>query len=104
MPDHIHFVVEGVSTTADLQSLAKDFKQRTGFAYKRQTGQPLWQEGFYDRVLRQDENLEETVRYLLGNPVRAGLVRHPIEWPYVMSERFDLRELLEGVERVESWT
>jgi hypothetical protein len=81
-------------------TFAKDFKQRTGFAYTRATGRRLWQEGSYDRVLRADENVEEVVRYRLGNPVRAGLVRHPFEWPHIMSERYDLREFLEGVERI----
>jgi putative transposase len=102
MPDHLHMVVEGIAPTSDLEAFVKDFKQRTGYAYKRNTGQLLWQEGYFDRVLREDEQLPVAARYLLANPVRGGLVRNVLEWPYIASERYDLRELLEGAERVET--
>ena len=97
MPDHLHLLVEAERDTSDLRVFVWDFKRRAGFAFKRTTGTPLWQEGFYDRVLRNDESSRIVARYLLENPVRAGLARHPLEWPFLGSERYDLRTLLEGV-------
>lgn len=41
-----------------------------------------WQEGCFDRLLRSDESLSDKWEYLRQNPVRAGLVSTPEEWPY----------------------
>ena len=35
---------------------------------------PLWQTGFHDRALRDDEDLRVAARYVVANPLRAGLV------------------------------
>jgi REP element-mobilizing transposase RayT len=96
MPDHAHLLVEALAEDACLLPFVSEFKQRTGFAFKRLAGQALWQDGFHDHILRADECARSVARYLLENPVRAGLVRHPLEWPYLGSERYTLRELLES--------
>ena len=36
-----------------------------------------------------------TVRYIVGNPVRAGLVVHPRDYPFLESQRFSVDQLLE---------
>jgi putative transposase len=41
-----------------------------------------WQPVFFDHVLRSDDSYEEKWEYVRMNPVRAGLVRHPDDWPY----------------------
>jgi putative transposase len=41
-----------------------------------------WQRDFFDHRLRGDEALEEKARYILENPVRAGLVEKAGDWPY----------------------
>ncbi len=97
MPDHMHLLIEGLKEEANLLSFISEFKQRTAFTYKRLSGASLWQDGFYDHVLRSDECASGVARYLLENPVRAGFVRYPLAWPYLGSERYQLRELLESV-------
>jgi putative transposase len=42
----------------------------------------FWQPGFVDRLLRNDENYAEKWDYVWRNPVRAGLVNQPEQWPY----------------------
>jgi len=42
----------------------------------------VWQEGFFDHVLRSDESYAEKWNYVRQNPVRAGLVARAEEWPY----------------------
>jgi hypothetical protein len=37
----------------------------------------LWQERFYDRILKDSENGIDVVNYVLENPVRAGIVACP---------------------------
>jgi len=36
----------------------------------------------FDRLLRSDESLSAKWEYIRQNPVRAGLVADPDEWPY----------------------
>jgi REP element-mobilizing transposase RayT len=37
-------------------------------------GGRVWQRGFHDHAVRKDESLEDIARYVVLNPVRAGLV------------------------------
>jgi hypothetical protein len=45
-------------------------------------------------VLRTDEDTRAVARYILENPVRAGLVMHPSEYPHLGSDVWTLKELL----------
>ena len=47
-----------------------------------QKKRPLWQPGFFDHVLRNDESYGEKWRYVRENPVRAGPVPRADDWPY----------------------
>jgi putative transposase len=42
-----------------------------------------WQRDFFEHRLREDESFREKSDYILANPVRAGLVEKPEDWPYV---------------------
>ena len=42
----------------------------------------LWQEEFFDHVLRSDESYAAKWEYVRRNPVRAGLVARAEDWPY----------------------
>jgi hypothetical protein len=41
----------------------------------------LWEEGFFDHVLRSDESYSQKWNYVRENPVRAGLVKSVEDWP-----------------------
>ena len=43
----------------------------------------VWQDGFFDHRLRSLESAVEKANYIRLNPVRAGLVEHASDWPYV---------------------
>lgn len=45
----------------------------------------LWQDGYYERVLRRDEDSPAVIDYILNNPVRAGLVDDPLAFPFSWS-------------------
>jgi REP element-mobilizing transposase RayT len=94
MPDHVHALLEARAERSDFKAMMKRFKQMTGFAYKKQTGRQLWQPGYHERVLRDDEASEAVARYILENPVRAGLTRELGEYPYAWSDVYDLAGLL----------
>jgi hypothetical protein len=42
----------------------------------------LWQPRFFDRALRTVKEYNEKVEYIHLNPVRAGLVSRPEDWPW----------------------
>jgi putative transposase len=97
MPDHVHLLVEGLTANAELRSLAKRLKQGSGQLYAHRFSGRLWQEGYFDRVLRNDEDARRVARYILDNPVRAGLVEHPTLYRYLGSGVWTLTDLLHGI-------
>jgi REP-associated tyrosine transposase len=94
MPDHAHLLVHGRSEHADLRRFAKRTKQSSGQRYQRGANEPLWQEGYYDRVVRPEEDLSGIARYIIENPVRVGLVESPIDYPFVGSELWSVEEII----------
>jgi len=95
MPDHVHLLVEGASASSDLARLLARWKQRTGYTHTRVTGERLWQGGFYDHVLREGEDRLALIRYILGNPLRAGLVKSVVEYPFWGSGVWSRDELID---------
>jgi len=95
MPDHVHLVVEGLSNRADLKMFVKVGKQYSGFYYKRAQSGTLWQHGQNDHIIRDDVDLLDRVRYVVNNPVAAGLVARPQDYPFLGSQRWSTPELIE---------
>ena len=85
MPDHLHLLVEA-NQGANLIRFMKAFKQVTSFRYKKQTGRPVWQKGYYDHILRDDEHVLDVAAYILGNPVRQGLAASVGDYPFCGGE------------------
>lgn len=81
MPDHLHWLVQLESTT--LNELMRRVKGRSARRINQRLSRtgPLWQHGFHDRALRQEEDLRAVARYVIANPVRAGLVKRVADYP-----------------------
>ena len=97
MPDHLHLLVGGSAGRAHLTAFAQRAKQLSGYYGRRRAGGPIWQVGYFERVLREAEDTRTVVAYILGNPVRAGLVVNPADHPFSGSGVCSLTELLEYV-------
>ena len=93
MPDHTHLLLQGERLTSDLLRFVHRWKQKSGFLVRRAYGRPLWQEGFYDHVLRDEEDSFRIAAYIVANPVRAGFVRSITEYPYSGSSIYSLQTL-----------
>ena len=102
MPDHLHLLTAPQNREASVSAYSKWFKRWFNQAYCRQNCGPSvpddstpsemtwrWQEGCFDRLLRSDESLSEKWEYLRQNPVRAGLVHKPGDWPYQYAFNFE---------------
>jgi len=74
MPDHIHWLVQLKN-----ENLAKVMQAFKGISAK-QVNQYLnrqgrfWQAGYHDHAVRKEEDLAYIARYIVANPLRAGLV------------------------------
>jgi putative transposase len=98
MPDHLHTLVEGIRADCDLRRVARVFKQRSSFQWKRRMNGELWQRRYFEHVLRDDEDSFQVARYILDNPVRAGVVRNPEDYPFLGSLTMNVRDLLYSVQ------
>jgi len=99
MPDHLHAIVTGQSETGNFLRFVSSAKQQSSFAFAQITGRRLWQEGYFDRTVRRDESVPELIKYIIENPVRAGLVRTVGAYPHWGSQVYSREELLEFVAR-----
>ena len=97
MPDHLHLLIEGQSESSDCRRFIARAKQYSGFYYSKAFDSRLWQRYGYEHVLRDDEETHAVARYILSNPLRAGLAESVEDYPYAGSLVCQLRELFEGV-------
>lgn len=83
MPDHLHVLVTlgSTETLSRLMARVKATSARSALAVIR-AAPPLWASAFHDHALRSDEQLTIAARYIIGNPVRAGLVANAGLWPF----------------------
>lgn len=100
MPDHLHLLVSGKQPDSDCLAFINGFKQKTGYRFKQETGQRLWQHKAYDHILRSDERWEAVAWYIWMNPVRKGLCAEPQDWPFSGSRTVDWRRLLTPPEKL----
>ena len=95
MPDHVHLLVGGQESSSDCKAFIKSAKQYSGYAYSQKYRQRLWQRYGYEHVVRDDVERFLTIGYILRNPVEAGLVARPEEYPFAGSSRYTIGELLQ---------
>ncbi|WP_236200379.1 REP-associated tyrosine transposase [Pseudomonas pseudonitroreducens] len=82
MPDHFHCLVQLENDS--LSDFMQRLKSITAISLNKTLGRTgkVWQSGFHDHALRRDEDLKAAARYLVANPVRAGLVRSVRNYPF----------------------
>jgi putative transposase len=83
IPDHIHlFCAPADLVPPALEPWVRFWKSHVSKNWRDPAQLPIWQRDFWDTQLRRSENYDEKWQYVLENPVRAGFVRCPEEWPY----------------------
>lgn len=81
MPDHLHWLF--ALRDAELSSVIKRLKGRSATALRLSVGPgPVWQRGFHDHALRSEEDVQAVARYIVTNPLRAGLVTRLGDYPW----------------------
>ena len=77
MPDHLHWLVQ-LGDNADIRKVVGRVKS----IIARRLDGAVWQPGFYDHALRKDEDIATVARYIVANPLRAGLVSSLGDYPH----------------------
>jgi putative transposase len=95
MPDHLHLLVVGLAPASDVLQFVNRAKQKTGYWYARRCGQRLWQRYSWDRILRSEEDTMTAARYILANPVRAGLTERAADYLFSGSVMFSRQAVFE---------
>lgn len=84
MPDHLHMLVR-LGSAEPLSRLMQRIKAVTAAAANKSHGNgggAVWMPGYHDHGLRREEDIPAIARYIVANPVRAGLVDRVGSYPY----------------------
>jgi REP element-mobilizing transposase RayT len=82
MPNHVHMLLKPKVPLARITRGIKGVSARLANKILGRTGRPFWQDESFDHWLREEAEFAKAVRYIERNPVRAGLVQHPHDWPW----------------------
>ncbi len=82
MPNHVHAVIE--VWQVPLGRILQAWKGYTAKEANKLLGREgtFWEDDYFDRYIRNEEHFRRVVRYVENNPVKAGLVSSPTEWPW----------------------
>ena len=83
MPDHLHSLLQlGERDKLDAEvSRLKSASARQANRVLHRAGE-VWAYAFHDHALRSDEDMQGVARYVVANPVRAGLVARVGDYPF----------------------
>ena len=81
MPNHFHGLLK-LHPDDQLSTLIGQLKGKTAKTINSNPGQQFWQSNYYDRALRRDEDRKQIARYIVANPLRAGLVHRIGDYPH----------------------
>jgi REP element-mobilizing transposase RayT len=79
MPDHVHLLID-LGPNSTLEQIVRSLKSSTSRLFRDE--KPFWQTGYFDRAMRKEDDLEAVSRYIVANPIRAGLTQSVKEYPF----------------------
>jgi putative transposase len=83
MPDHLHLLLGPREACHSMLTFVDRFKGKsTNLSWKHGHNGKLWQPRSFDHLVRRNEELRSVAEYILGNPVRKGLVEHVEDYPW----------------------
>lgn len=82
MPDHWHALIR--LGAVPLPVVMQRINSLTARAANRCAGErgQVWQPAYHDHALRDEEDVRAAARYLVANPLRAGLVKNIGDYPF----------------------
>jgi putative transposase len=82
MSDHLHWLLV-LGEDEDLSRVMASFKGRSAREVNKRLDRRghVWQRAFYDHAIRKDEDMRKLARYIVANPIRAGIVNRVGDYP-----------------------
>lgn len=77
MPDHLHWLMS-LGGVDDLAGVVSGVKSTSA----HRAGHRIWQAGFHNHAVRREEGVVKLARYVVANPLRAGLVERLRDYPH----------------------
>lgn len=83
MPDHVHWLLQ-IGDNDDLPTVVNRLKSASARQANHMLGRSgaLWERAYHDHALRSDEDVITVVRYIVANPIRAGLIERTGDYPF----------------------
>lgn len=83
MPDHVHILLRP-QPDYELSRIMKGTKGVTARKINelRASTGVIWQDESFDRIMRDQAELDEKLNYMLNNPVKRGLIEDPWQYPW----------------------
>lgn len=95
MPDHVHLLAQPLSSPGggvfNLAEILHSVKRFSVHQINQQRGAngSVWQDERFDRIVRDEAEFLEKWQYLRNNPVKAGLVQSPEDYPWLYERGSD---------------
>jgi putative transposase len=80
MPNHVHLILVPSDSDGLRRALAPLHRRYAGYIHARDGGCGHFWQGRFGCVAMDEAHLAAAVRYVLLNPVRAGLVERALDW------------------------
>jgi len=87
MANHIHVLIEPQSRLAQITQQIKSATAREANLILSRTGEQSWQIESFDYWIRNPGEWQKIRTYIERNPVTAGLVQNPEDWPWSSASR-----------------
>ena len=87
MANHVHLLITPHAALARITKSLKGFTARKANAILGRTGKSFWQDESFDHWVRHGAEFARIVSYIERNPVTAGLVQRPEDWPWSSASR-----------------
>ena len=77
MPDHLHWLIqlENGKQLSDIVSTIKSVSDQ-------RISRKIWQNGYHEHALYGEEDIQHMAKYIVENPLRAGLVQKVSDYPH----------------------
>ena len=82
MPNHVHVLLEPAARLEEITRSIKGTTARQANVLLGRTGEQFWQTESFDHWVRNSAEFERIRCYIEANPVSAGLVNTPSDWPW----------------------
>lgn len=91
MPDHVHMLLIPIKredgSSPSLQEIIQPIKSSSAHRINKLLNRKgsVWQEEWYDRLVRDENEWQEKVKYISENAVKAELVERPEDYKWLLS-------------------